>query len=341
MNPVAVTPPKRATSRRAQERKPLQLLEHSVTRGTYSKYKSAVIQFVEWAVENGEDPQDEDQLDGCLHEYIQWLYDDGGSRSLASNAIAGLGFFIPRLRNFLPIARLALRGWTRLEPVRSHPPLTWELTCLLAGHLSEKSPRLARLGIGIILGFDCLLRVSELVNLRTGDVAFIGDERIGVMESKEPLPPGGLPGRKKSALVFVRKSKTGKNQWVELHSPEIIQLLRGLVGVTKAGDLLFPYSASVVRGELKAACAFFGLTAGYVPHSLRHGGASWYRRFGGMSVEDVAERGRWASCKSARIYINAGIALLAATKVPSELHLLGVSVAKLLFQVLDIRRRRA
>lgn len=336
MNQVAVTPPKRSVSHRLHERKPGRLLAQSVTPGTLRLYIAATTRFVEWALSNGENPQDETELDTCLHEYIQWLYDDGGSKSLAKNAIAGLGLVIPRLRGCLPTSRLALRGWTNVEPVRSHPPLTWELTCLLAVHIFEKSPGLARLGIGIILAFDCLLRVSELVNLRREDIGFVGDERLGEPESKGP----SVKAKKADAIVVIRHAKTGKNQWVELFDPLIIELLRGLVNATKPGDLLFPYSASVVRRELKGACASLGLSPLYVPHSLRHGGATRYRHHKGWSVESVAHRGRWASCKSARIYIQAGVAMLLAMKVSRSLHLVGSRLANSIHLFLDLARPR-
>ena len=57
----------------------------------------------------------------------------------------------------------------------------------------------------------------------------------------------------------------------------------------------------------------------YVPHSLRHGGATCdYLYAGGESLEDILFRGRWASMKSTRQYIQQGPALMAAasTRIP-------------------------
>ena len=332
---VAVTSPKRSVGHRHQQRirKPGRLLEQSVTRGTLRMYRAATIRFIEWAIDHNEDPMDEHELDSCLHEYIQWLYDEGRSKSLAKNAIAGLGLYLPRLRKFLPTSRLALRGWSNVEPVQSYPPLTWELTCLLAAHSSEKSPDLARMGIGVVLAFDCLLRVSELVNLRREDIGFVGDERMGEFEADAKGQ-----SNKTEAIVVIRHAKTGKNQWVELFDASLIKLLRGLVAVTKPGEFLFPYSASVFRRELKSSCAALGLSPLYVPHSLRHGGATRYRHHKGWSVESVAHRGRWVSCKSARIYIQSGVAMLLAMKVPRMIHLAGLKFSKTLHVYLAITR---
>jgi integrase len=336
MHPHAVTtspkPPLALPRRRraGTRREPVDLLQRAVTPGTFRIYRAAVQAWVEWAVEHGEDPLDEDDLDDCLLEYTQHLYEEGGSKSAAKNAVCGLGLLLPRLRRMLPKARLAIRGWNNLEPGTSYPPLTWELACLLAVHLSLKSSLLARLAIGVVLAFDCFLRVSELVNLRREDIGFAGDARLGMTD------PGDSSA---NVIVIIRKGKTGKNQWVELMDPQLIELLRGLVKATKPGQLLFPVTTTIFRREFKAGCAELGLSPLYVPHSLRHGGATRYRHLKKWSIETVMHRGRWASGKSARLYIQAGVAMAMATEVPRSLHLAGFEFSKSLVDLLALWAR--
>ena len=51
----------------------------------------------------------------------------------------------------------------------------------------------------------------------------------------------------------------------------------------------------------------------YVPHSLRHGGASCdFLVWGGERLEEILFRGRWASMASTRHYVQTGPALMAA-----------------------------
>ena len=51
-----------------------------------------------------------------------------------------------------------------MEPSFFPPPINWQLTCYLAqqvasmGHVGG--------GVGVLLGFDCYLRVSELADPR-------------------------------------------------------------------------------------------------------------------------------------------------------------------------------
>src|SRR4051794_5808536 len=80
-------------------------------------------------------------------------------------------------KGHLPVSMLALRGWNKLQPVLSYPPLTWELTVCIALKMSACS---WSLGVGALLAFDCFLRVGELVGLKREDVADTDDARLAV-----------------------------------------------------------------------------------------------------------------------------------------------------------------
>jgi integrase len=113
---------------------------------------------------------------------------------------------------------------------------------------------------------------------------------------------------------------------VVVQDPEVRALLLQVVDVTADGASLFPYSAKYFRAHFKKACRSLGLKDGYVPHSLRHGGAT-RDHMRGKNLEDILARGRWASTKSARHYVQAGRALLLACKTPAKVAHLGESVA--------------
>ena len=86
----------------------------------------------------------------------------------------------------------------------------------------------------------------------------------------------------------------------------MIALIRDLVKNTKPGQFLFPFSAATFRRRFKTACTDLRLSNLYVPHSLRHGGATRYRHVLRWTIENVMERGRWVSTKSARRYVQSG-----------------------------------
>ena len=57
---------------------------------------------------------------------------------------------------------------------------------------------------------------------------------------------------------------------------------------------------------------------GYVqPYSARRGGATWDFRSHG-SLQATQDRGRWNSGRAARIYVNTGVADLAALNLSAE-----------------------
>lgn len=274
---------------------------------TSRRYRRAVSEFLDWLEEHHEDPRSAKELDDVLVIYFHDMYiaKGGTCRSNAECTLYGIHMFLPVFKHKLHGARLALRGWRRLRPPRPHPPLTWELTVAIACRMARvKKPGGWLRAVGCLLAFDSYLRLGELCGLRREDVADVKDARLG-------LQFGGM------ALRLAR-TKTGSNQWAEVRSPAVCKLLRILLELTPPEGLLFLFSPSSFRYHFKAACSSLGLSSSYVPHSLRHGGAT--RDFlSGVSLEEVLRRGRWATTKSARHYIQAGRALLLTTQVPDRI----------------------
>jgi integrase len=140
-----------------------------------------------------------------------------------------------------------------------------------------------------------------LTNLRREDVAFPKDRRMG--------------HEYKITTLSIRVAKTGRNQSVTVANPDVVALLRQVVAQTAPRGLLFPGGSTKFRKVFKRACQELGLSSKYVPHSLRHGGATRLH-LQGVRVEDIMVRGRWASSKSARTYIQSSRAVLMAMQPP-------------------------
>src|SRR5688572_29590873 len=105
----------------------------------------------------------------------------------------------------------SVRGWERLQPSVSFPPLTWELCCAMA--IKATKSGYSAVGAAMLLQFDCLLRLSELVALRREDIVFEGDPRY--------------PREFKGCLLCLRHTKTGRDQSVTVENPDVIRLLHG------------------------------------------------------------------------------------------------------------------
>ena len=87
---------------------------------------------------------------------------------------------------------------------------------------------------------------------------------------------------------------------------------------TKAKGRLFPFTARTYRKHFNAILRKLGLSSKYVPHSLRHGGAT-RDHLRGVPLEEILRRGRWAAAKSARHYIQAGRAILLSMNLPEAI----------------------
>lgn len=296
------------------------LVEHAYSKSTRRVYKKAVSLFLAWCDASGiRDAATTDDLDMVLTEYFHDIYiggrQVGQGKQRAINTVYGLTMYLPMLRNKLQTAKLALRGWSRLVPVVSYPPLSWDLTVLLAVQMVRHG--YVGAGVATLVGFHCLLRIGELVGLRTSDVARLRDHRLG---STRRLQRMGLR---------LRKTKTGKEQWVDVLDTDVASILGNWCDARKAAGAgrLFGFSATQYRQLLKSLCEQLGLSGRYVPHSLRHGGATRLH-MDGWSIEDILLRGRWLSNKSARRYIQSGRALLLSMRIPTDVALIAAYLVK-------------
>jgi len=139
--------------------------------------------------------------------------------------------------------------------------------------------------------------------------------------------------------VCLARTKTGLNQSVSVDRPDVAAVLRAWVralprSATNDNPLVFAFSPDYLSRLMRAACSTLGLGAtSYVPHSLRHGGATADFLLTG-SVERVQFRGRWKSLESVRTYVQTARALLAAQHVPAELNRLGTLLGSALAPVM-------
>ena len=289
------------------------LLEKRLKKTTRVLYKKAVADFTDWVDDVGHpEPRTSDELDQCLTGYIHDLYDTDRGVDEARRAYYGITkLLLPSMRHGLPTAKLSISSWEKSEPPRSHPPLSWKLTVAIAMRMAtDGNPDMA---IGTLLAFECYLRIGELIGLRFKDVAGPGDPRTDEQH--------------KDWCLRLRKTKTGRNQWVHVRDRQVASLLRDLMASLKPGQKLFGFTADYYRRYFKRTCADLGLSAEYVPHSLRHGGAT-RDHVAGMGIEDILLRGRWASNDSARRYIQRGRALLLSVEVPAHVAASGRTLSK-------------
>jgi integrase len=295
---------------RAGSSKGRYLLVAALAPDTQQRYRARVVEFMRWCIAHDERPLTLADLDDVLCDYVHHLHTTGGSKSAASHTLYGIMAFVPRARRALPTASRAVNAWHKLEPARPYPPLTWEVTVAAAAWLHRRGEVAA--AIGTLLAFDCMLRVGELCGLRKEDVIDASSGRLGA--------------EAKGVALRLARTKTGPNKFVLVANADVARLACNLAAHCRSTGRVFGFSTGTYRTLFKSACAALGVSERYVPHSLRHGGAT-RMDLAGIGVEDIMKRGRWESSKSARRYIQSGKALLATIEIPAPVLVYGRVIA--------------
>lgn len=266
------------------------------------------------------------KLDHLLTRYIEHLFESAAPFDYASHTLHAIAFRRPELRSgmALPMARQSVRAWARVKQSVSHPPLTWELAVLFSVTMSSSGHHGA--AVALLLSFDGYLRVGEMTRLVARDIIVPNDSRVGSAYTGMALALG--------------KTKTGLNQSVTIRRESIVAVMmhwmrsQKLLHPSSSRRLVFPFSPAYFRRVLHATKESLGLgSTPYVPHSLRHGGAT-YDFMRGASINDVMLHGRWQQMKSASRYVQTGRALLAANEVPPQLNQRGLFFSDRLERIL-------
>ena len=271
-----------------------------VTQGTKERYQHSLKEVAEFAGVSTDRLLSTPGLDGILSDYIERLWEDGDTKSVASYALAALQFHQPTLKGQLRQSWRLLSLWNKLEQPRRATPLDPKLLLGFAGvFLRWQWDDLAHL---VVVGFCGLLRTGEMFQLRRQDVV---------------LPRYGH----QSAILFLHDTKTAQRNLLTQEKVLIteemgIYSLRCLCKGKAPGDLLVETTAPRFRTlwkEVVQALKLEGLN--YLPYSLRRGAAtSAYRE--GMGFDQLLAKGRWQHIATARLYLDQSLQELAALTIP-------------------------
>eukprot|EP00438_Fugacium_kawagutii_P034925 Skav206386 [mRNA] locus=scaffold834:537491:538219:- [translate_table: standard] len=205
--------------------------------------------------------------------------------------MSALKRFYPHLRHRLPIASQFYRNWTKAYiPVRA-TPLAWTLLEAMMGYaLYHNQLRMALL---LGLGFDAMLRTSEMLNLTVQHLVF-------------------HPRKAKVSLVIpTSKTSQGNPQVILVEDAVLVTLAKQVAASQRSSSLIWKGSPQAFRKAFEKILRKLGFPCGsYYPYSLRRGGATFhFQTFSNLDL--TVQRGRWACARTARVYIDSGTAQLA------------------------------
>lgn len=283
-----------------------QLRDAALARSTLGYYQKAVSHFLNWyKVGKPLLPtiRCSDDADYVVSLYISDVHQVGGSRQQVMNARYGLRHYLPRKFTVLPYSDRMIKGWSRLTPSNSRLPLPWSVVVNMAGMLASEG--MLRVAVGVLLAFECYLRINELLHLRVSDIFLPGDVS------------NALHGVSDQGSLRLRFTKTGRDKYVTIRSKEIMQLLKHVRRGLGPDDSLCGVKESMFRSLFKKVLDALDLKhLNFTPHSLRHGGAT-HDSLQDCSVDYIMERGRWApNSPSAVRYMQSGRAIMSSTHIP-------------------------
>ena len=235
-------------------------------------------------------------VDRLASMYVEELWEDGDSRYLAQDVLSSLQHHEPQLKRRLLQSWRLIKAWQKHEIPSRAPPLTVSTLFVLAGWLQKHLPEVA---LGVVVAYYALLRTGELLQIKNKDV--ICSQDFVVIH----LGP---------TKMAVRNAATESTSFSH---EKISIMLQAWKSVTAPDSLLIDMSASAFRQWFARGLQATGLDATpYKPYSLRRGGATQVF-LETRSYSSVCQRGRWASERTCRTYIQDSVALL--TELSSNL----------------------
>ena len=267
------------------------------TRIRYDKAKDRFYKFLDQ--NHLEIPKQKYLLDGILCEYLEHLWATGEGLGLASDTLASLQDTTPALRGSIPGAWRLLKTWHVHEVPNRAPPFPEKVLQSLAGYfIFHKNPGMA---LSLLLGFYGMLRIGEVLGIRCKDVTI--DSGLHTAVVALGLTKGG--------------KRTGAAESITIHVTEIVRRIHQWKTNNKPGTLLAP-PAHIWRKLFSSALTAMDLLEWeFRPYSLRRGGATfWFAHHG--SLDKILVQGRWMAARTARTYLNEGLAVLTEIDIPHQ-----------------------
>ena len=286
--------------RAAQRRKLGSLRELTVQPATKRRYAAATEGFFRYLRSaNLTLPTQKAKLDALVSDYVEFLWITGAGRAQAADTLAGLQDLQPELRNHLPSSWRLLKTWAINEIPARAPPLPEHVVHAMAGWAFFKG--WYTFGVSLIVGFYAMLRTGEIHNLRSSHL-FCGPKDKQVVVSLGLTKGGKRQGAAESVILGFESAVNLVKRWKTLVSP-VTPLVK---------------SAAQWRRLFNDCLAGLNLDSHqFRPYSLRRGGATyWFGKH--QSLDRLLIQGRWASQKTARIYINEGLAMLTSMNLPKS-----------------------
>jgi integrase len=274
---------------------------------TLIRYSKLLYRFLSFARKLDSPLKKKKQVDKCFQNYIEQCYQqDAKFYPQIEMTLSAILFFYPHLRNSLFYSLKSIKGWHSIYETNYYTrriPIPWEATLLI-------SLTMARNGyiphaVLTVLSFHCYLRISEGLNLAIDDFYYPNHPSLGSVSTHYG--------------ISIRKAKRDKNISIPINVTPISDIMRYYVEhyVRSDDDYLFPITYSNYFHIFKYTCSKLSLSPGYVPHGLRHGGAT-FDFIQHVPLTDIKVRGRWQRDATLLNYMNQAQSVMLPNQIPQK-----------------------
>ena len=268
---------------------------------TRERYSSGLQSFFQYLKREGlELPTKRDHMDSLVSDYLEHLWSEGEGRATASTFLAALQDSQPKLKGCLPGAWRLMKAWSVNEVPQRAPPFSEAvLNAMIGWSIMHEHYSFA---LSLLVAFHGLLRTGELLGLQAWQIH--------------------VTGAVSPAVISLGLTKSGKRQGaaesITISERSVLSFL--WLWKRSVGPYEFLTSKPHQWRSLFSEC----LTSlklnqlGFRPYSLRRGGATFlFTKCG--SLDRVLLAGRWTAVKTAKIYLNSGLAMLTDLQIPRAL----------------------
>ena len=274
-----------------------------------------------WCVVNGETSPDELSnnaiaMANMLTRHLQYLFENQFGVSAGRQAILCVQLRHRHLRTSLSKAWDSIKSWEQLAPISMRVPVPWlVLEAMFVASLLRGFSAGGALGrdyisfaIGLLIGFDALLRPGELAILTPSKIA---------------LPDSRLHGRVASGLLTITNGKNrrvfGRIQMAAIHDTRALRWLSWLIREMPDDARLLPGGTPKFRKIFADVVKDIGVAGlGLTPASLRAGGATHKFSTGSLDLGQLKFRGRWAVLSTLEHYVQECTATLVMLRLGND-----------------------
>ncbi len=270
----------------------------TVQPGTRSRYEKALAKFSSWLkVEGFILPHSKLHIDSLVSDYVESLWSEGEGRALASDTLAAIQDRQPQLKGHLLSSWRLLKTWNINEIPNRAPPLPEKALWAMVGYSLFRNQ--FQFATSLLLAFYGMLRTGELLTVKAKD--FTPNQALHPFVLSLGYTKGGKrAGAAESITVGVEDLCRRIFHWTSSVSPHTPLCPPAHTWRKMFSDTLLALQFSEFS---------------FRPYSLRRGGSTfWFSQH--SSFDRLVIQGRWQSQKTARVYVNEGLAILAELKLP-------------------------